>query len=82
MDEAAYTRMPETRVGGWALITTLIDAHAVSKSELAALYAGRWHVELDLRDQDGHANGYPAMQDTGDGGKKISPFNFAVPTQL
>ena len=55
MDEATYTRMPETltmreaRAGGRTLITTLTDARAVSKQELAQLYRYRWHVELDLR---------------------------------
>jgi len=41
--------MRETRVGGRTLVTTLTDARAVSKPELAALYAARWQVELDLR---------------------------------
>lgn len=38
----------EVRVGGQILVTTLLDARAVRKPELAALYRRRWHVELDL----------------------------------
>ena len=55
MDEATYAQMPEAlamrevRVAGRTLVTTLMDACAVAKQELAALYASRWHVELDLR---------------------------------
>lgn len=55
MDEATYTRMPETltmrevRAGGRTLITTLTDARDTPKQALAELYAMRWHVELDLR---------------------------------
>jgi hypothetical protein len=39
----------ETKVAGHLLVTTMLDARAVCKSELARLYAQRWHVELDLR---------------------------------
>ena len=39
----------EARVGGWTLVTTLIDPHEVHKQELFALYRQRWQVELDLR---------------------------------
>lgn len=55
MDESTYQMMPETltvreiRAGGRTLITTLTDARAVAKQELAELYAMRWQVELDLR---------------------------------
>jgi hypothetical protein len=55
MDAATYQTMPETltlremRTGGRTLITTLTDAHAVAKQELAKLYTMRWQVELDLR---------------------------------
>lgn len=55
MDEATYAAMPETltmrevRVGGWTLVSSLIDARQVSKQELLALYRSRWQVELDLR---------------------------------
>ena len=55
MDEPTYALMPETltmrevRAGGRTLITTLTDARATSKPELAALYRSRWQVELDLR---------------------------------
>ena len=55
MDEDIYADMPaslamrELRAGGWTLVTSLVDAKAVSKSELVDLYHCRWHVELDLR---------------------------------
>ena len=55
LDEHAYELMPqqlavrEVRVGGWVLVTTLLDAKAVSKEELGKLYHWRWDVELDLR---------------------------------
>lgn len=55
MDESTYQTMPKTlslrevRVGGRILVTTLSDARAVAKQELADLYAMRWHIELDLR---------------------------------
>jgi hypothetical protein len=55
MDEKTYDAMPatltmrEVRVGGRTLVTTLGDARAVAKQELADLYAMRWQVELDLR---------------------------------
>ena len=39
----------EVQVGGRILVTTLLEPRAVSKSELDALYARRWNVELDLR---------------------------------
>lgn len=39
----------EARVDGRVLVTTMLDAHRVSKSELDRLYGCRWHVELDLR---------------------------------
>jgi hypothetical protein len=39
----------EMKVAGHLLVTTMLDARAVRKSELARLYAQRWHVELDLR---------------------------------
>jgi hypothetical protein len=41
--------MRETKVAGHVLVTTMLDARAVRKSELGRLYAQRWHVELDLR---------------------------------
>ena len=41
--------MRETKAAGHLLVTTMLDARAVCKSELARLYAQRWHVELDLR---------------------------------
>lgn len=55
MDEATYERMPETlsirevRVGGWTIVSSLLDARTVSKKDLLALYRSRWQVELDLR---------------------------------
>jgi hypothetical protein len=54
MDEATYRTMPEmlkmreSRVGGWTLVSSLIDAKQVSKQDLLELYRSRWQVELDL----------------------------------
>lgn len=39
----------EVKVDGQVLVTTMLDARTVRKKELAALYARRWHVELDIR---------------------------------
>jgi len=39
----------EAKVGGQVLVSTMLNARRVCKSELAALYARRWHVELDIR---------------------------------
>jgi hypothetical protein len=39
----------EAQVHGQVLVTTMQNPRAVSKSELAALYARRWHIELDIR---------------------------------
>jgi hypothetical protein len=39
----------EVKVDGQVLVTTMHDARAVSKRELTALYARRWHIELDIR---------------------------------
>jgi hypothetical protein len=39
----------EAKVDGQVLVTTMQNARAVSKSELSALYARRWHIELDIR---------------------------------
>lgn len=55
MSEEVYAAMPESlvmreaRVGGWTLVSTLLDARQVSKQELCDLYCRRWQVELDLR---------------------------------
>ena len=55
MDAATYATVPEmlgmreVRVGGWVLVTTLVDAKEVSKLELLELYRARWQIELDLR---------------------------------
>lgn len=39
----------EAKVDGQVLVSTMLNARQVRKSELAALYARRWHVELDIR---------------------------------
>jgi len=39
----------EVKVNGRVLVTTMLNARCVCKSELAALYERRWHVELDIR---------------------------------
>ena len=39
----------EAQVDGQVLVTTMHNARAVPKRELAALYARRWHIELDIR---------------------------------
>jgi hypothetical protein len=39
----------EAKVNGHVLVTTMHNARAVPKSELSALYARRWHIELDIR---------------------------------
>jgi hypothetical protein len=39
----------EAKVNGQVLVTTMHNARAVPKSELCALYARRWHIELDIR---------------------------------
>jgi hypothetical protein len=64
MDEATYATLPEAlsvralrvtvgkpgyRVQELALATTLADGAAYAKEEVADLYHGRWHAELDLR---------------------------------
>lgn len=55
MDEPTYEHMPQTlcirevRVGGWTIVSSLLDARAVSKKDLLTLYRSRWQVELDLR---------------------------------
>jgi hypothetical protein len=64
MDAATYARLParltvrevEVRVAqpGFrtrrlVVVTTLVDAAAVTAADLAALYRARWHAELDLR---------------------------------
>jgi hypothetical protein len=56
MSEADYALAPndinirELKVGGKVLITTMLCAKEVEKTELKKLYKKRWHVELDLRD--------------------------------
>lgn len=64
MDEETYQRMPATlqvralkvhvkqpgfRVEEFTVITTLTDAHAYTKDDVAELYHQRWLVELDIR---------------------------------
>lgn len=55
MSETQYASFPEElcvrelKVGGRVLVTTMLDPRKVRKGELAALYARRWNVELDLR---------------------------------
>jgi hypothetical protein len=39
----------EAKVDGQVLVTTMHNVRAVPKRELAALYARRWHIELDIR---------------------------------
>lgn len=39
----------ELKVDGRVLVTTMLDARQIRKSELSQLYVRRWHVELDLR---------------------------------
>ncbi len=39
----------EVEVDGRVLVTTMLDARKVQKTELSSLYGQRWHVELDLR---------------------------------
>lgn len=54
MSQDVYESMPETltirevQVGGWIIVSTLIDAREVSKVELNNLYRLRWYVELDI----------------------------------
>lgn len=55
MSAATYAAAPEKlavrelRVGGKTLVTTMLCARQVPKTELRALYRQRWNVELDLR---------------------------------
>jgi hypothetical protein len=64
MDEATYGQMPEEvtvrelritvdqpgfRVNELVLVTTLLDAEAHTKEEVADLFIERWNIELDLR---------------------------------
>ena len=55
MDADTYASMPEilrmreVNIGGWTLVTTLVDAKEVSKRDLFELYRARWQIELDLR---------------------------------
>lgn len=55
MTQAHYDAAPQTltvrelKVGKKILVTTMLNANAVPKNELKALYKQRWNVELDLR---------------------------------
>ena len=55
MTPQQYAQLPEeielreVKVAHQVLVTTLVDHRRVSKDELSALFARRWHVELDLR---------------------------------
>lgn len=64
MDEATYATIPATltlrevrycvsvpgrRVQVLTIVTTLIDAHAFTRDDLAELYGFRWNSELDIR---------------------------------
>ena len=55
MTPAQYAGFPEhltvreVKIGRQVLVTTMLNPRAVSKDDLSELYAGRWHVELDLR---------------------------------
>ena len=64
MPKSMYRRIPDTlvlrevgvtvtqpgfRTRQVVMVTTLVDAQAYPKEELAAAYRCRWHVELDLR---------------------------------
>ena len=55
MTPAEYAAFPgtlavrEVQVDGQILVTTMLDQRQIRKSELSALYARRWNVELDLR---------------------------------
>ena len=64
IDREAYAALPEsltvrecrvrnpgcsTRTRALVVATTLLDATAVTKGDLAQLYRARWHAELDLR---------------------------------
>lgn len=64
MDQATYERMPPSiqvrevqvqvqqpgfRVDSFVVVTTLLDAEAYTKDDVAELYHERWLVELDIR---------------------------------
>jgi hypothetical protein len=64
MDEASYRELPGElevrelrvrigrpgfRVDGLVLVTTMLDAIAYTKEDLADLFLERWNIELDLR---------------------------------
>jgi len=55
MTRAQYAAFPEeltvreVKIDGQVLVTTMLNARKVRKSELSDLYARRWQVELDIR---------------------------------
>ena len=64
LDEATYRALPEElcarevgvrveqpgfRTRALVVVTTLLDAVAFRRGDLATLYRARWHAELDLR---------------------------------
>jgi hypothetical protein len=64
MDEETYARIPEDltvrelrvtveqpgfRVNELVLVTTMLDAEAYAKQEVAELFLQRWNIELDFR---------------------------------
>ena len=73
MSKEVYAAMPESlvmrevRVGGWTLVSTLLDARQVSKQELCDPYCRRWQVELDLRAIKTVMQGHLALQEPPDG---------------
>jgi hypothetical protein len=60
MDHETYARMPEhltvreTEIAGRILVTTLVDAKAVTATQIDELYRQRWQVEVDLRSIKAH----------------------------
>ncbi len=82
MDELAYAALPDQlvvrellvqvsqpgfRVRSYVLVTTLLDPQCFSAADLAGLYRARWQAELDLRAEDGAANGPFTLSNTVDG---------------
>lgn len=55
LSEQAYAQLPEViairefAVSGRVYVSTLVNAKTYPKTELAALYQRRWHIELDIR---------------------------------
>lgn len=55
MDEETYALMPhqldvrEARIGGWLLVSTMLDPLQAPAADLERLYRSRWNIEVDLR---------------------------------